>query len=238
MTNHIWPIAVSYSPYGYECPESRQRLLGFCGYWRVGKSADYPLGNGYRLFTAGLMRFRSPDVASPFEEGGINAYAYCNGDPINRVDRTGRAGTGLTALLKKNKLTLKLKPFIKQLEQGKKITVFRQADQSVSQLVISSGESGISIKTSQQEQVPAGDYLNRKNLYILWRNEARSSAITLTTGFKLMTVHPPLPNVTLQGGGSPLAQANIYSEFPSPISNLRSVEVPSTNYQHGSTSRR
>jgi hypothetical protein len=35
------------------------------------------------------MRFNSPDSLSPFGEGGMNAYAYCSGDPVNREDRTG-----------------------------------------------------------------------------------------------------------------------------------------------------
>jgi hypothetical protein len=37
------------------------------------------------------MRFNSPDSLSPFGEGGLNAYAYCIGDPINRRDPTGHA---------------------------------------------------------------------------------------------------------------------------------------------------
>ncbi|WP_147458691.1 RHS repeat-associated core domain-containing protein, partial [Pseudomonas savastanoi] len=36
-----------------------------------------------------LMRFNSPDSLSPFGKGGMNAYAYCAGDPVNRSDPTG-----------------------------------------------------------------------------------------------------------------------------------------------------
>ena len=36
------------------------------------------------------MRFNSPDTLSPFGKGGINAYAYCAGDPVNRSDPSGR----------------------------------------------------------------------------------------------------------------------------------------------------
>lgn len=229
MTYHIHPTAVScsYSPYGYEHPNSRQQLLGFCGYWRDGNTADYPLGNGYRVFTAGLMRFRSPDAASPFGEGGINAYVYCKDDPINKFDRTGRAGTGLTAFLKANKL-LKVKPFIKMLKQEEAFTVIRVRDQSVSKFVISLQDSVPSITASQLEQLPAGSYLNRKDLYIPWRKEARSEVISVSTGFKQMTKHPALPVVTLQGGGS-LAQYNIYSDLPNQITELRSAGAPPTN---------
>lgn len=35
------------------------------------------------------MRFHSADALSPFAVGGINAYAYCSNDPVNRVDRNG-----------------------------------------------------------------------------------------------------------------------------------------------------
>lgn len=48
------------------------------------------LGNGYRLFNPGLMRFHSADSFSPFAKGGLNAYAYCGNDPVNRVDPSGR----------------------------------------------------------------------------------------------------------------------------------------------------
>lgn len=49
------------------------------------------LGNGYRVFNAVLMRFHSPDNESPFARGGIHAYAYCDGDPVNFADPTGRS---------------------------------------------------------------------------------------------------------------------------------------------------
>jgi RHS repeat-associated protein len=49
----------------------------------------YLLGNGYRAYNPRLMRFHSPDSWSPFGGGGLNAYMYCVGDPINRVDPTG-----------------------------------------------------------------------------------------------------------------------------------------------------
>ncbi|MGE6825669.1 hypothetical protein ACQKGR_26595, partial [Pseudomonas soli] len=35
--------------------------------------------------------FNSPDSWSPFERGGLNSYAYCQGDPVNMTDRSGHA---------------------------------------------------------------------------------------------------------------------------------------------------
>lgn len=50
----------------------------------------YLLGNGHRAYNPQLMVFHSPDRLSPFDRGGINAYAYCGLDPVNWQDRTGR----------------------------------------------------------------------------------------------------------------------------------------------------
>ncbi len=49
----------------------------------------YHLGNGYRNYNPGLMRFHAMDSMSPFGKGGINSYAYCMGDPVNRSDPSG-----------------------------------------------------------------------------------------------------------------------------------------------------
>lgn len=80
-----------YSSYGYRSPEGGlSSLLAFNGERRDPLTGHYLLGNGYRAFNPVLMRFNSPDGLSPFGRGGVNAYAYCQGDPINRVDPTGR----------------------------------------------------------------------------------------------------------------------------------------------------
>lgn len=52
------------------------------------------LGNGYRAFSPYLKRFSRPDDWSPFGKGGVNPYAYCIGDPINRSDPSGHMSNG------------------------------------------------------------------------------------------------------------------------------------------------
>lgn len=74
-------------------------LLSYNGERRDPVSGVYQLGNGYRSYNPALMRFHSPDSFSPFGAGGINPYAYCAGDPINRSDPSGhfswQAGLGM-----------------------------------------------------------------------------------------------------------------------------------------------
>ncbi|VVO65785.1 hypothetical protein PS838_01031 [Pseudomonas fluorescens] len=90
-TNQPNPLA--YSPYGHRPAENGLLgLLGFNGERPDPVTGQYHLGNGCRQFNPVLMRFNSPDSLSPFGEGGLNAYAYCSGDPVNFVDPTGRAG--------------------------------------------------------------------------------------------------------------------------------------------------
>jgi RHS repeat-associated protein len=81
---------VAYTAYGHHPAESGlSRLIGFNGECPDPTTGHYPLGQGTRTFNPVLMRFNSPDELSPFGKGGINAYAYCEGDPINFSDPTG-----------------------------------------------------------------------------------------------------------------------------------------------------
>ncbi|WP_080268742.1 RHS repeat-associated core domain-containing protein [Pseudomonas avellanae] len=83
-------LALAYTPYGHRHPSTGpMNLPGFTGQRVDPVTGHYLLGNGYRAFNPVLMRFNSPDSLSPFGEGGLNAYAYCEGDPINRVDPSG-----------------------------------------------------------------------------------------------------------------------------------------------------
>ena len=95
----------AYSPYGHRPVEGGLfSQAGFNGEQLDEVTGLYLLGNGYRAYSPTLMRFISPDSLSPFDAGGLNAYAYCLGDPVNRVDPTGHvswqsiAGVALAAL--------------------------------------------------------------------------------------------------------------------------------------------
>jgi RHS repeat-associated protein len=89
-TNHQ-PQPIAYLPYGYSLFTSwLLSILGFNGERRDPLTGNYLLGNGYRAFSPVLMRFNSPDHLSPFGEGGFNAYAYCENDPINYADPSGK----------------------------------------------------------------------------------------------------------------------------------------------------
>ena len=96
-------LHLAYTPYGHHV--SKSCLLGFNGERPDPVTGHYVLGNGYRALNTVLMRFNSPDSWSPFGRGGLNAYGYCVGDPVNRSDPTGhsnfimRFGKGLANLL-------------------------------------------------------------------------------------------------------------------------------------------
>jgi len=89
---------IAYSPYGHRHGESGlTSLLGFNGELPDPVTGHYLLGNGYRAFNPVLMRFNSPDSMSPFGRGGLNAYTYCLGDPVNRNDPTGNVSAAILA---------------------------------------------------------------------------------------------------------------------------------------------
>ncbi|WP_410951515.1 RHS repeat-associated core domain-containing protein [Pseudomonas sp. S1(2024)] len=96
-----------YTPYGQRPASADSNMpLGFNGEQLDEVTDCYSLGNGYRQYSPVLQRLCSPDDESPFEEGGLNAYAYCVGDPVNNVDPTGHfsfsllitATTGLASI--------------------------------------------------------------------------------------------------------------------------------------------
>ena len=95
------PNPLAYTPYGHRPTENGLlSLLGFNGERPDPVTGHYHLGNGYRQFNPVLMRFNSPDSWSPFGKGGLNAYAYCEGDPRNQADPTGHSLHGILSLFR------------------------------------------------------------------------------------------------------------------------------------------
>lgn len=117
----------SYTPYGYQRPQPGR--VGFAGQ-APEITADYLLGNGYRLYNPVLMRFCAPDSWSPFGEGGLNAYAYCENNPVNRVDPSGHIKVKHVAANFANELifhvvdAVKGKSIMENLRAGKKLNMF------------------------------------------------------------------------------------------------------------------
>lgn len=90
-----------YTAHGADVTTADQIPFGFAGERREPLTGWYIPG-GHRPYDPVLMCFLAPDSDSPFGRGGINPYAYCAGDPINRVDPDGHswvsyalAGVGL-----------------------------------------------------------------------------------------------------------------------------------------------
>lgn len=80
---------IAYTVYGYVPPERLAMPLDFTGAPVDPLTGNLPLGSGRRTYDPLLGRFHSADEHSPFGKGGPNAYAYCQGDPVNRGDPEG-----------------------------------------------------------------------------------------------------------------------------------------------------
>lgn len=80
---------LQYAIYGYDKRAHCASVLRYTGQRKESATGHYLLGDGYRALNPPLRRFNSPDDSSPFGAGGINAYGYCNGDPVNNTDPSG-----------------------------------------------------------------------------------------------------------------------------------------------------
>lgn len=89
----VTPSPRTYTVYGFAAPVSAMpQMLGYAGERLDSFTKLYFLGNGKRAYHSAIMRFSSPDSKSPFDIGGLNCYAYCGCDPVNKVDPSGHAG--------------------------------------------------------------------------------------------------------------------------------------------------
>jgi RHS repeat-associated protein len=86
---------IAYLPYGFTDARAVHPMLTFTGQAYDDLSGSYALGAGHRFYNPSLMRFIQPDGLSPFDKGGINSYAYCQDDPVNRLDPSGQYFEGL-----------------------------------------------------------------------------------------------------------------------------------------------
>jgi len=83
--------SLQYTLYGYDSGKLCASVLRFNSQRKDRSIEGYHLGNGHRTYSPTCMRFNSSDTLSPHDEGGLNAYSYCGGDPINRSDPSGRS---------------------------------------------------------------------------------------------------------------------------------------------------
>lgn len=86
LANHL-----CYTSYGYSKRVPGNSFVSlYNGEWLDTWAGSYPLGNGIRFYNTALMRFMSADTLSPFGIGGMNSYAFCQDNPINYADPSGR----------------------------------------------------------------------------------------------------------------------------------------------------
>ncbi|MDQ0011173.1 RHS repeat-associated protein [Luteibacter jiangsuensis] len=83
--------ARTYTAYGADAGSADAARLAYTGEIVERLTGWYLLGG--RPYNPVLRRFLVPDPESPFHEGGFNRYAYCSGDPVNRIDPSGNAWT-------------------------------------------------------------------------------------------------------------------------------------------------
>ncbi|MGN2468140.1 RHS repeat-associated core domain-containing protein [Pseudomonas fragariae (ex Marin et al. 2024)] len=183
----------AYTPYGHRHPSAGPMSLpGYVGQRVDPVTGHYLLGNGYRAFNPVLMRFNSPDSLSPFGEGGVNAYGYCEGDPVNRVDPSGHWPTFLLKILKRGRS-------VKKRLLGRK-----NSQESLSSPLVNSAESSGSTQVAASTKsvsvhVSASGVIDGSHLVVppprppkTWQLNGIPPALPPKRG-QLNNVTPPVP---------------------------------------------
>ncbi len=85
-------LTQAYGAYGASSGNPGSARIAYAGEMREADTGWYLLGE--RPYSPTLRRFLAPDHASPFDGGGVNRYAYCGGDPVNRIDPSGHTWLG------------------------------------------------------------------------------------------------------------------------------------------------
>lgn len=84
-------VALNYGAFGESVAARRAGRVGYTGQVAERETGWYLVGG--RPYNPILRRFLVPDPESPMLDGGLNRYAYCGGDPVNRIDPSGNAWT-------------------------------------------------------------------------------------------------------------------------------------------------
>lgn len=214
----------AYAPYGVMSAACAPRLA-FCGEYRDPVTGNYPLGNGHRTYTPSLMRFQSPDTRSPFDEGGLNAYVYCLGEPVNHRDPTGQKAEDyvlpvlsiLTNLLAVFISALRFRAFVKQVGVSRRIAVESlsppimpptRQDWALSSVSTVAGVAGLTIgvvRTADPE-----------NNWQTWALAALTVVSLATTGYEAWGLAKEKPWKT----GTPIALGELGGRPTADVNNL------------------
>nr|WP_314488140.1 RHS repeat-associated core domain-containing protein [uncultured Pseudomonas sp.] len=155
-----------YSAHGVTGPAEEDLPFGFAGERREPLTGWY-IANGYRPYDPLLMTFLAPDSESPFGRGGLDAYAYCGGDPVNRTDPDGHSwitwtaagiGLGLAAITTAASLGSVL-PAVAALAGGAGLNItaaLAVSSAALNVVSLGTGAAALALEASGRDQQAAG----------------------------------------------------------------------------------
>ena len=165
-----------------------------------------------------MMRFFQADELSPFSKGGINAYTYCQGDPINRHDPSGRYFEWLRRSV--SRLNRWISPETpppsrrNSLSQPTVIEIEPQlprAANALGEIVISTADH---ILTQTVNDVTRGLYTTRRTITRQWNRLPQQVRSAVTVG-AFFAIVPPAATTLLAAARTgtflPLSPAEFYN---------------------------